>query len=323
MLSGSTVVDEKAWSAQVLAGRATRRLQGIVTRNDLSSNLGSLTWIKYTSSGNFDSLLDYDTTVFVAARPPVSSVNFTYLTVAGKDHVMKALRAYQNEASLDTAFEYDAQGRLTVLTVTLKTGTTVDSLFYDAGGALETRSYARGKLTQVLKHSVPSTVAKVDSTFSMGDSGLVLARVVKSVWNDTLLLSSRTFVNKGGLTANQSDRYVYNGLGVIALRYVYTESGTQELAKSETYSYNAAGQLARVAYLDETSGDLEFVQEFLYGTSAAPAAKMTATQIENRQTLLRLSANAAPAYTNNPTNTTTRLTGNPAAAIRNFIRKAW
>ncbi len=290
VLSGSTVVDEKKWDVEVLAARLGDRLQGIATRNDTASAQGSLTWFKYLANGSRDSLLDFDTTAFIKDKIPVSTVGYSYATMAGKDYLKKAFRAYRNDDGIDSAFEYDSKGRLLTITVTLKSGTTVDSLFYGAAGAVETRSYAQGKLTRLLKHSVVSAKETVDSSFSRLDSALVLSRMVRSTWDDSLLLASRTFVNKGGMVPSASERYVYNGLGLPALHYMYVEGNTLELDKSETYAYGPKGNLLRVTLYDEVAGEAIRIQDFQYATgSPTPAPKLTAAQVENRGWLQRLS----------------------------------
>ena len=297
VLSGTTVVDERKWDLRVLAARRADRLLGIAIRNDTASDQGSLTWFRYTASGERDSSLDFDTTVFIAGRKPVSTVAYGYLTVSGRSYPKSASRAFPGgEAGVDTAFAYDADGRLTAVSVALKSGTTVDSLFYGANGSVETRSYAQGTLTRVVRHSSTSAHQTIDSAFSFSppDTGRVLTRLVLSIWQDTLLLSTRTWVSRGGLTPSASDRYVYNGLGALAFRFVYTEGQAPELSKSEAYQYDSLGRLAKAVFRDETTGDIERVEAYVYGTGPAAAkiavAPSAVPQFENRLWLRRLTA---------------------------------
>ncbi|GEM_PF-2078409 len=288
VLNGSTIVEEKKWDVQIIAARVGDRLQGIVSKNDSASDQGSLTFFKYTGSGYRDSVLIYDTTLFIKDRSPVASIAYTYATIANKDYVQKAYAQFRGGEGIDSAFGYDPQGRLVAVTVTMKSGTSVDSLAYGSDGSVTTRSYGGGKLTRILKHNKLAGGEEVDSSFSRSDTALVVSRVVRSVWRDDQIISTRTYVNKGGLALNVSERFVYNGLGSLALHFTYSESGTSELVKSETFFYNAGGLLSRAVFKDETADEIQAIQYFEYGTAVKPAPKLSVAQIENRGWLLRL-----------------------------------
>jgi hypothetical protein len=273
VLNGTTVVDERKWDLRVLSSRRIDRLLGIATRTDTASSQGALAWFRYAASGERDSILDFDTTAFVPGRSPVSTVAYAYLAQSGRSYVKTAKRAFAGgEAGVDTAFAYDADGRLTAVSVALKSGTTVDSLFYGSNGAVETRSYAQGKLIRVVRHARIAANETVDSAFSFAppDTARVLTRLIRSTWQDTLLLATRTWVLRGGLLPSASDRYVYNGLGALAFRFVYVEGQAPELSQSEAYQYDSLGRLEKAVYRDEAAGDIERVDDYAYGTAPAP-----------------------------------------------------
>jgi YD repeat-containing protein len=289
VLTGTQVTEETSWVLTVLASRLPDRLRSIVIKNDTAASQGSLIEFKYTGSGHLDSVLSYDTTAHASGYAPVASVAYSYQSIAGRDYVGKAAKVYRNDSGLDTVFTYDAKGRLLTVTVTQSTGTTVDSIFYGADGAGETRSYAQGSLLQTLKHAKVSASQWVDTTFSKSDSGFKASRVVLSAYRDTLLVAKKTWVNKGGLVPNASEKFIYTGLDALAIHLFYTESGAPELIRSETFAFTAGGLPATLIRKDETTQEVEWVWHFGYGEAALPAAKLSAAQVENLGWINRLS----------------------------------
>lgn len=289
VLDKNTIVEEKKWDVQIIAGAIGKRLQGIVTKNDSSSNQGSLTYFKYNAAGFKDSVLVFDTTVYLKGRTPVATVGYTYVIIAGKEFVQKSAATYLSDAGKDSVFTYDNQGRLVSITVTLPSGTTTDSLSYGTDGSVETRSFAQGKLTRILKHNRLAGGEEVDSSFSITESGKQLSRMIRYGWKDAQLQTAKTYVNKDGMVPNTSERFIYNALGALAIHLTYTESGALELIKSETYSFNASGLLAKVVSKDEASNEVQSVQTLEYVSTASPAPKVSAAQAENRQWTNKLS----------------------------------
>jgi YD repeat-containing protein len=289
VLDKNTIVEEKKWDIQIISATTGKRLQSIVTKNDSNSNQGSLTYFKYNAAGNKDSVLILDTTVFLKGKTPVATISYAYTTVTGKQYVQKATSTFKNDTGKDSVFTYDNQGRLTSIAVTLQSGTTIDSLSYGTNGAVETRSFAQGKLVQILKHERLANGEEVDSSFSVTESVKQISRMIRYLWKDNQLVSSKTYVNKDGLTPNTSERYIYNAMGALAIRLSYTESGTLELLKSETFTFNAAGLLAKIVSKDEASGEVQSVQTFEFVATSSPVAKISVAQLENRQWIFKLS----------------------------------
>lgn len=288
---GSAIIEERDWDVKVIGSLSTGRLQGVVSKNDTASNLGSFSHFKYNDQGKPDSILTYDTTALVPGRAPVANLAYTYTTAHHPSgDPIKVVRAARNESDIDSIFSYDSKGRLQAITVTLKSGTTVDSIAYPGETVIETRSYAQGKITRTVKSVRISSSEQVDSISSQGDSGMVLSGLIKYELQGGQVVNKRVYRKFGTMVPFESEWSLLNALGSVALRRRYSEGSSLVLEESETWSYKATGLLDRVIIKDEVTGDI--LQAHYYVYNAVPvtkaAAKLAAGQVDNRRIVQRL-----------------------------------
>lgn len=288
---GSKIIEERDWDVKVIGSLATDRLQGVISKNDTASRLGTFTCFKYNDQGKPDSILTYDTTALVSGRAPVANLAYTYTTAHHPSgDPIKVVRAAKNESDIDSLFSYDSKGRLQAITVTLKSGTTVDSIAYSGNAVIETRSFAQGKLTRFVKSVRVSSSEQVDSISSQGDSGMVLSGLIRYELQGGQVVNKRVFRKFGTLVPFESEWTLLNALGSVALRRRYSEGSTLVLEESEAWSYKATGLLDRVVIKDEVTGDILQVHDYVYTAvpAAKAAAKLAAGQVGNRQIIQRL-----------------------------------
>lgn len=272
---GNQVVEERAWDVAVLASLPKVRLAGVVTKTDTSSPYGTYTRFKYNGEGRYDSVLYYDTTAYVSGRAPVAGVGYTYTQAhhpAGDPS--KAVRWTQGDGDIDSVFSYDSKGRLASITVTQKSSTTVDSLFYPTDKSMVIRSLAQGKVMRVVRHTSASETAEVDSIYSQGDSGLVLSGLIKYELAGGKVVNSRVYRKFDVLAPYTSEWTLFNALGTIAFRKSFEEGAAPVLVKTETYAYKSTGVLERVLTVDEESGEVVRAEYPAYEN--VPAAKLGA-----------------------------------------------
>lgn len=294
---GDKVIEERDWDVKILALLPADRLQAVITKADTTSAFGTYTRYKYNAEGKPDSILFYDTTAFVPGRNPVGSLAITYTQAHNPSgDPSKVVRTAVNETEIDSMFSYDSKGRLVVLTVTVKSGTTVDSLSYPSETVTVVKSHAQGKVTRVVKHVRESSAAEVDSIWSPGDSGLVLTGLIRYGLEGGKVVTKMVSRRFGtALVPFESEWTVFNALGSPAFRNYYEEGFSLLLDKTESFTYNANGQLDRILYRDEVTGEVERAEWHLYQVpSPKAAAKVSAGSIgisrlgANRSLLLRL-----------------------------------
>lgn len=290
---GNTVVEERDWDVRVLGSLPTDRLVGIITKADTGAREGTYIHFRYNAEGKPDSLLFFDTTAFVSGRPATGTLAITYTQAhRPSGDPSKVVRTSRGDSDIDSAFSYDAQGRLVAVTVTIASGTTADSISYVSDKVTETRSYAQGKLMRRIRHVALNAITEVDSVYSRADTGLVLSGLVTYDLQDGKVINRRVYVMTVGMQALRSEWTYWNALGSIAFRNRYEEgAGAPTLQESETYAYKADGNLDRILVRDEVTQEILRVRSYVYQAApkgAKAAAKLTAPQRANLFRMSRL-----------------------------------
>lgn len=291
---GNTVVEERDWDVKVLGSLPGDRLVGIATRTDSAAKEGTYIHYKYNAEGKPDSLLFFDTTVFVSGRPTTGTLAITYTQAhRPSGDPSKVVRTARGDSDIDSAFSYDGQGRVVAITVTIASGTTADSITYVSDKVTETRSYAQGRLMRRIRHVALSAVSEVDSVYSRADSGLALSGLVAYDLQDGKVINKRIYSRNVEMQALRSEWTYWNALGSIAFRNRYDEgAGAPVLQESETYTYKADGNLDRILVRDEVTQEVLRIRNFVYQAlpkGAKVAAKLAAPQRANLFRLSRLS----------------------------------
>lgn len=249
LVLGDSITEERKWTISVIDALPSVRIKKMTFKNDTLASWGSSQVYSYDEQGRLTSIAIYDTlTPTVAAR----STSTESLFYDGSGRLKMARRYLPDSTRIDSNFSYDASGHLVTLGISGNGTETLDSLWYSTQGKIiKSIRYISKQRSDSVIYVWNGSASRKDSVFSRDGSRLTLARVFQNQFQGDSLVSRKVWVNKNGLQAYRSEKWVFNALNQLAVYQDYSEGQIATLESSITYAFDSKGVLISAIHRDE------------------------------------------------------------------------
>jgi hypothetical protein len=260
--SGGARKELRTWSIKVMPEASQGRLLRITTRNDTNATHGTLTRLSHD-----DSLTLRE--IFGSLNPtrdemPVQ-VDSVQLDLHGRPLLIRTSRT--GGETIDSSFTWSREGHLIALRVRQGSSVLTDTFVYEGNRLKETRHKLNESLIERMVHHRDG-LEGTDTVFTLGiDGKWEVSWVFRLRFQGDHLTEKTWMILRNGLQAYRRETFLQTGLGSLLRYRRYREGETSLLEYSETWTYDAAGQVLRRIGRDEVLGQSEVVQDFTWETS--------------------------------------------------------
>lgn len=259
-------IESRNWSLRVLALSGKGRLLRFTTRNDTAATHGTLTRL---SHGDSITLRQTFSSLNPTRDEAPVQVDSVLLDNYKRPLLIRTTRL--NGETLDSSFSWSTDSQLIALRVRQGSSIQVDSFTYSAGRLKETRHFLNDSLVERMVHHRDGE-SGTDTVFTVGEDGKwEINWVFRNRFQGEHTIEKTWLLMRNGLQSFRRETFLHTGLGSLLRYRRYKEGETSTLEYSETWTYDAHGQVLRRLGRDEVLGQNEIVQDFTWEALLAKA----------------------------------------------------